>query len=65
MTLLELGCNLLQELNIHTLFVLRDHLEIRYEGKGKQIIAFGSTEEEVIQNFYEIYEQAFSPNKKI
>ena len=65
MTLLELGCNLLQELKIHSLFVLTNHLEIRYEQKGITIIAFGKTEKEVIENFYELHEQAFNPKNKV
>lgn len=65
MTLLELGCKLLQELGIRTVFVLKDHLEIRYEGEGKQVIAFGKTEKEAIENFYELHEQAFNLEKKI
>lgn len=60
MTLLELGHDLLCHLKINRVFVFPDHLEIRYEGNGKLIVAYGKTESEVIENFYELYEQAFS-----
>lgn len=60
MTLLELGHNLLCRLKINRIFVFPDHFELRYQNEGKLVIAYGKTESETIENFYELYKQAFS-----
>lgn len=51
--------NLLKELNIHRIFQFKDHLEIRKEFDNQAIIARGKTEEEVIENFYQLYNELF------
>lgn len=60
MTSLELGRELLCRLKINRVFVFPDHLEIRYESEGKLVVAYGKTENEAVENFYELHEQAFS-----
>lgn len=53
--------NLLKELNIHRVFQFKDHLEIRKEFENQAIIAMGGTEEEVLENFYQLYNELFNP----
>lgn len=53
--------DLLKALNIHRVFQFKDHLEIRKEFDNQAIIAKGATEEEVIENFYQLYNELFNP----
>ena len=55
--ILSLAYDLLQKLCIRRIYVLPDHLEIRYEVDNQAIIAYGSTEEELVENFYSLYQE--------
>lgn len=53
--------SLLEELKINRIFQFKDHLEIRKEFENQAIIAMGETEEDVIENFYQLYNELFNP----
>lgn len=61
MDILELACKLLEQLSINRIFVYKDHLEIRKEFENQAIIAYGKTENEVIENFYYLYQELVNP----
>ena len=56
MDILELGLTLLKELKIHKIYLVDNHLELRYECNNQAVIAFGKTQDETIINFYENYQ---------
>lgn len=58
---IELAYNLLKELNIRHMKVLKDHLELDYIIGNQQIIAFGNTEDELVENFYYLYQELVNP----
>lgn len=58
---LSLAYNLLEELNIRRVYQFKDHLEIHKEFDNQAIIAKGATEEEVIENFYYLYQELVNP----
>ena len=55
--ILTLAYNLLQELGIRRIRVFPDYFEIRYEVDNQAVIAYGSTEEELVENFYYLYQE--------
>jgi len=55
--ILTLAYNLLQELGIRRVKVFPDHFEIKYETDNQAVIAYGSTEEELVENFYYLYQE--------
>ena len=61
LSLLELGYQLLEKLNIRRLYVFPEHLELHFTNDNSKIIAFGNTEEEVIENFYQLYQEMYNP----
>ena len=61
-TFLELGYELLKSLGITTLIVYPDKLEITKTFDKQQIIAWGKTETEVVENFYYLYQELMNPS---
>lgn len=59
--ILSLAYNLLKELNIKTVYEYKDHLEIRYYKDNQAIIAYGKNDKELIENFYELYQELYNP----
>ena len=61
-TFLQLGYELLKELGITTVKVYPNKLEIIKTFDNQQIIAWGKTEEEVVENFYYLYQELVNPS---
>ena len=59
--ILNLAYNLLKKLGIAHMTVLKDRLELKYQFENQAIIAYGGSEEELVENFYYLYEELQRP----
>lgn len=55
MSILELGYQLLKELDIQYIHLTKNGLEIRYFTDNIGVISYGQTQNEAVENFYELY----------
>ena len=53
--------NLLRELGINQVMCCKFEFRIQYDLPNQQIIAFGHTEQEVVENFYDLYNEFKNP----
>ena len=60
-SIIESAYKLLEDLGIRYVVFNRDHLELQYNFPNQQITAFGKTEEEVVENFYHLYQILTNP----